>query len=252
VQPEALVAADKPRPRRGNRLLAALPEHDFEKLSTHLIQQSVPRGHILQRRDQPLRVVYFPDESLCWLTNATEDGSTAQVAMVGQEGIVGVEAVFGSRIAMTDAFVHVSCENVGRSLSMDIFRREFERQGAFYSLIHQYAASLMGFLSRSAMCNAWHTAEERCCRWLLEAAIRVGQPELCVTHEVISDLLGLRRSTVTLILGRLSDAGVISTGRGVIHIENREALEARSCNCYKLVTTVFKRLPATHAQFATN
>jgi CRP-like cAMP-binding protein len=243
---------EKTRARAGNRLLAALPEHDYAKLSTHLIQQTVPKGYILQRRDQPLRVVYFPDSSLCWLTNATEDGSTAQVAMVGQEGIVGIEAVFGSRIAMTDAFVHVSCESVGRSLNIDMFRREYERHGAFYSLIHQYAASLMGFLARSAMCNAWHTAEERCCRWLLEAAIRVGQPELCVTHELLSDLLGLRRSTVTLILGRLNDNGIVSTGRGVIHIADRAALETRACSCHTLVSSAFQRLPAADAQFATS
>lgn len=225
----------------GNFFLAALPEDDYQRLFPHLTEQPLARGHVLQRRDQALRLLFFPNQSLCWLTNPTEDGSNAQAAMVGREGFVGVEAVLGSSVAMCDAIVHGAGDHIGHTLSIDVFRREFDRRGALYELARQYAGTVIEGLTRWAACNAWHSAEERCCRWLLEAELRLGQPELSVTHELLSDLLGLRRSTVTQILRRLHAGGIISTHRGLVQLTNHEQLEQRSCACYKPVRTLLDR-----------
>jgi len=226
--------------RCGNHLLAALPEDEYARLYPYLSAQPLNKGHIIQRREQPLRVVFFPDDALVWLVNPTEDGSNAQVAMVASEGLVGVEAVFGSRLAMSDAVVHMTGANAGVALSVDVFRRELERRGALYTLAQQYAGALVQSLTQWVACSALHSAEQRCCRWLLEVEARIGRPELSVTHELLSDLLGLRRSTVTLIVGRLQELGIVSTNRGVIRIHDQQALEEHSCECHKLVTTLFE------------
>jgi CRP-like cAMP-binding protein len=235
------MAIPSTRPR--NRLLAGLPEEDFQRISHHLAPQPVANGHVLHRRDQAIRLVFFPTHSLTWLINPTEDGTNAQVAMVGPEGIVGVEAVFGSRVAMSDAVVNVVGKDAGFAMSVEAFHKEFERHGALYNLARQYAGALVELLTRWAGCNAWHSAEGRCCRWLLEASIRLGRPEVYVTHELLSDLLGLRRSTVTLILGRLHESGIVSTTRGVIRVNDQAALEERSCGCHRLVMQFMDRFP---------
>jgi CRP-like cAMP-binding protein len=240
------MALPSARPR--NRLLAALPDEDFERISLHLAPQPLANGHILQRRDQAMRLVFFPDQSLTWLVNSTEDGTNAQVAMVGPEGMVGFEAAFGSRVAMADAIVNVVGKNAGYAMSIEAFYREFDRRGALYNVARRYAGSVVELLTRWAGCNAWHSAEGRCCRWLLESAIRLGRPEVSVTHELLSDLLGLRRSTVTLILGRLQESGTVSTTRGLIHIDDQAALEERSCGCHKLVVQLFGEWPTSHPQ----
>jgi CRP-like cAMP-binding protein len=240
------MATPSPRPR--NRLLAALPDEDFQRISYHLAPQPVSNGYVFHRRDQPIRAVFFPTQSLTWLINPTEDGTNAQVAMVGPEGLVGVEAVFGSRLAMSDAVVNVVGKDTGHAMSIDAFYREFERRGAFYNLTRQYGGVLVELLTRWAGCNAWHSAEGRCCRWLLEAAIRMGRPDVYVTHELLSDLLGLRRSTVTLILGRLQESGAISASRGVVRVDDQAALEERSCGCHRLVARLFERPPSPEPQ----
>ena len=225
--------------RPGNHLLAALPVEDYSRLAPHLTAQPLPKGYVLQQRDEPVRLVYFPDESLSWLISPTEDGSHTQVAMIGREGLVGIEAVVGSGVAMCDAVIQTMGQHTGHVMSLDAFRREMNRRGALYSIARGYANKLVVSLIRWAACNASHSAEERCCRWLLEAAFRLDRSEVPVTHELLSDLLGLRRSTVTLILRRLHDSGIISTNRGLVRIADRETLEQRSCQCYKLVRELF-------------
>jgi CRP-like cAMP-binding protein len=221
--------------RPGNRLLGALPEEDYQRLAPHLSTQPLPRGYVLQQRDQPVRLVYFPDQSLAWLTNPTEDGSNTQVAMIGSEGMVGIEAALGSQVALCDAVVHTSGDDRGVAIAADAFRRELDRHGPLFSITQRYAGMFIALLTRWAACNASHSAEGRCCRWLLEAAFRMGRPELSVTHELLSDLLGLRRSTVTQILGRLQESGIVSAQRGFVRIEDRTRLDERSCGCDKLV-----------------
>jgi CRP-like cAMP-binding protein len=233
----------RPEDRPGNRLLKALPEEDYHRLAPHLSLQPFPRGYLLQQRDQPIRLVYFPDRSLAWLTSPTEDGNNTQVAMIGREGMVGVEVALGSRIALSDAIVHASGEQHGVAIGADELRRELDRQAALHTIVHRYAGAFLSLLARWAACNAKHSAEERCCRWLLEAASRVGRPELAVTHELLSDLLGLRRSTVTQILGRLQDAGIMTAQRGFLRIDDHTRLEQRSCGCEKPVAELLGESP---------
>ncbi len=225
--------------RHGNHLLAALPDEDFDRLAPHLTEQPFPKGYILQQRDEPLHLVYFPDSSLSGLICPTEDGSNTQVAMVGREGMVGVEAMFGSRVAMCDAVIHSTDEHLGHVMTIDAFHREMNRHGALYSVARQYTGALMVSLARWVACNASHSAEQRCCRWLLEATFRMGRYEVAVTHELLSDLLGLRRSTVTQILRRLHDHGIISTHRGLVRIDDQGELEQRSCECHRVSRELF-------------
>jgi CRP-like cAMP-binding protein len=221
--------------RAGNRLLGALPEEDYRRLAPHLTSQPFPKGYVLQQRDQPVRLVYFPDRSLAWLTSPTEDGNNTQVAMVGREGMVGIEVALGSQVALCDAVVHTSADQHGVAIGVDEFRRELERNGSLARIARHYAGAFVSLLTRWAACNASHSAEQRCCRWLLEAASRVNGPELAVTHELLSDLLGLRRSTVTQILGRLQEAGILTAQRGFVRITEQKQLEQRSCGCEKPV-----------------
>jgi CRP-like cAMP-binding protein len=133
-------------------------------------------------------------------------------------------------------------------MSVEAFHRELERHGAMYNLARQYAGSLVELLTRWAGCNAWHSAEGRCCRWLLEASIRLGRREVYVTHELLSDLLGLRRSTVTLILGRLQESAVVSATRGVVRVNDQAALEERSCGCHRLIMRIMGDVPSPQPQ----
>ena len=219
----------------GNRLLRALPEEDYRRLAPHLTPQPFPKGYVLQQRDQPIRLVYFPERSLAWLTNPTEDGNNTQIAMIGREGMVGVEVALGSQVALCDAIVHTTGDQYGVAIGVDEFRHELDRNGALHTIVHRYAGAFVSLLTRWAACNASHSAEQRCCRWLLEAAARIGRPELAVTHELLSDLLGLRRSTVTQILGRLQHAGIVTAQRGSLRLNEQKHLEQRSCGCEKPV-----------------
>jgi CRP-like cAMP-binding protein len=224
-----------------NRLLAALPPADFQRLLPELVYRPLKLRQVLHKNGDRVREVYFPDRSVCSLVSHMDDGSSVEVAMVGSEGMVGIGAVFGEAVASGDAVVQMP-GNGAYSMTIEVFEREMARRGAFYDVVTRYAQVFVAMLIQSVACNGLHTAEERACRWLLMVSDRLGRDELNVTHELLSTLLGVRRPTVTLVLAQLVKAGMISQVRGGMRIVDRQLLEAASCECYGTVKRMLDRL----------
>ena len=231
-----------------NNVLSSLPAEDYRRISRELRLAPLKTGQSLQRSGEPLQDVYFPDRCLCSLVIRTADGCTAEVAVVGAEGFVGVESAFGMSNAFTDVIVHAAGDAVCHVLSMSSFRREFDEHGAFHAAVMQYAHAFVEGLMQSVVCNGLHSADARCCRWLLHAHDRLAADTLAVTHDLLAAMLGVRRPTVTLIIADLSRRRIVSTSRGAISITDRAALEARACECYRAATRRLDHLvPAASA-----
>ncbi len=224
-----------------NTLLSSLPTEDFQRVSSQLTWRPLKVRQTLHKNGDPISEVFFPGRSVCSITNAMEDGGVVEVATVGREGLVGIGAVLGNSIAAGEAFVQVAGEPAG-VMSIDAFRREMERRGPFYEVVSRYSQAFVALLMQSVACNGLHSAEERCCRWLLMTHDRIGQDEFPLTHEFLAIMLGVRRPTVTLVMAELARAGTVSHVRGHVRIVDREGLEAASCECYRNVRAVFDRL----------
>ena len=232
-----------PSPISANRLLTALPAEESRRILGLLNSRALTSRQILQRRGESVREIYFPSRSLCSLVITMDDGNTAEIAVVGAEGLIGVEAVLGVSQAACDVNVQVAGDGVAHAMSVDAFQRELDRKGMFRSLLMAYVQALVGFVTQSVACNALHSADARCCRWLLHAQDRLATNELALTHELLATMLGVRRPTVTLVMAELIRAGIIETSRGTIRIVDRTALDARSCECYNTVKAQFAPLP---------
>lgn len=217
-----------------NSFLTALPADEFARIAPGLAVVSFRAGHVIQKRGEPLREVWFLDHSLCSFMMTGADGSTAEVASVGSEGFVGVEAFLGVRTAFCDATMHIVGDGIAGVMSVDAFRRELGRCEAFHSHALEYVNIFVGSLSVAVTCNAQHSAEERCSRWLLEAEMRLGSHELPVTHDLLAYLLGIRPPTVSRVLEEFERAGIVSTARGRVQIDDHNALARHACECYQL------------------
>ena len=222
-----------------NHLLAALPAEDLRRVSADLTLETLRPRQRLQKRDEPLCDIYFPGRSLSSLMITMADGSAAETIVVGPEGVVGIEAALGLRQAMCDATVQIAGDAVAYRIRVDAFLRELDRRGPFYTVVTNYAQAFVSFVAHSVACNGLHAVEARCCRWLLHAQDRLGTDQFPLTHDLLSTVLGVRRPTVTLIVGDLVRLGVLSTSRGRTRITDRQAMEARSCECYRTVKRVF-------------
>ena len=234
-----------------NNLLASLPAEDFRRVSADLTWRTLRVRQTLHKNGEPLTEIYFPGRSVCSITNVMEDGGIVEVATVGREGLVGVNAVFGNSVASGDAFVQIAGEPAA-VMGIEAFRREMERRGAFYDAVTRYSQAFVSLLMQSIACNGLHSAEQRCSRWLLMTHDRVGQDEFALTHEFLAIMLGVRRPTVTLVIAELARAGMVSHVRGHIRIVDRKALEGAACECYRNVKMSFDRLlpSAMHAAVA--
>ena len=218
---------------RQNHLLASLPAEDYRRILSQLRSAPLNNRQMLQRRGEPLNDVYFPDRSLSSLVMPMSDGSTPEIAAVGAEGFIGVESALGMARAFSDVTVHAAGDAICHVLSIDSFRRELDHCATFHAAVMHYAQAFVDSLTQSVACNARHSVDARCCRWLLQAQDRLGCDELAVTHDVLASMLGVRRPTVTLVVADLSRDGIISTSRGAIGITDRAALEGRACECYR-------------------
>jgi CRP-like cAMP-binding protein len=227
--------------RTMNNLLASLSHGEFQRVSSEMTWRPTKVRQVLKKRGEPVSEVYFPGRCVCSITNAMEDGATVEVAAVGWEGFIGVSVALGNPIATGDAFVQVAGDPIG-VMGVDAFKRELERRGAFYDLITRYSQAFVALLMQSVACNGLHSAEERCCRWLLMTHDRIGRDEFPLTHEILAVMLGVRRPTVTLVMADLTRKGIISHVRGHVRIVDRPALEAVSCECYRIVKMIFDRL----------
>ncbi|MEH1914783.1 Crp/Fnr family transcriptional regulator [Nostoc sp.] len=226
--------------QRPNKLLAALPDSDYQRLFPYLKLVPLQLHQILYEAGEPITQVYFPDNAVVSIVTTMEDGSTAEVGIVSNEGMVGIPVILGDNTTTTTAFVQVA--GAAMQMNADVFRAEFNRGEAIQTLLLCYVQAVYSELAQGAACNRLHTLEERLARWLLTVSDRLESEDFPLTHEFISQMLGVRRSGVTVAASTLSRAGMIAYQRGHISILNRENLEATSCECYRVIQKEFARL----------
>jgi CRP-like cAMP-binding protein len=234
---------DRPHPtiRPLNKLLATLPPEEYERLQEHLIITPLNLRQVLHKDGQLIHDVYFPSDGACSLTKTMRDGQTAEIATIGSEGVIGAGVFFGDDLSAGDTFVQVAgCS--AYKISRDHFIAEMARREALYDRVTRYTQALLTQVMQTTVCNGLHSAEQRCCRWLLMTRDRVGTNDLKLTHEFMAIMLGVRRPTVTLIMRTLHEAGLVDNTRGTINIVNLAGLEATSCECYQSVKANFHRL----------
>jgi CRP-like cAMP-binding protein len=226
-----------------NRLLAALPDAEYQRLVPHLEYVPLPLKQVLFKRGELIKYVYFPHRAIVSLIASPEEGSNVEVGLMGYEGMVGIPAVLGDNIATTTAMVQR--EDSGMRMEASLLKTEFQQGGSLQSLLLRYTQALYALTLQNAACNRLHQLDERLARWLLLACDRVGSNELQLTQEFISQMLGVRRAGVTEAANRLQSAGLIRYIRGRITILNRQGLEAASCPCYGIIKGEYDRLLGT-------
>ena len=227
--------------RSANKLLAALPAADYQRLLPLLTRTPQKFKQVLHKNGAKIDTVYFPLGGCCSATNVMQDGRMVEVATIGNEGMVGITVFLGGDTAPGDTFIQVAYGDA-MAMPVDVFRKELDGRGAFYDVIGRFAQALQILSMQSVACNTLHSVEERCARWLLITHDRIPTDDLPLTHEFLSYMLGVRRPTVSLVLGTLYKAGVIQNGMKKITVLNRERLEQISCECYGVVKRAFDRI----------
>ena len=217
----------------GNRILAGLPREQFARLVPHLSTVHLERDEVLYITGDQIRYVYFPISGLMSLLATTEAGSTVEVAMVGNEGIIGLPVILKNRIFPYE--VTVQTETEAFRIKAEDLQEEFDKCEALHELILRYLNVLIAEIAQSALCHRFHTVEEALGRWLLMAQDRLNTDSLKLTQEIISHALGVPRTGVTMAAGALQRAGLIRYSRGKIMIVDRARLEANSCECFRIV-----------------
>ena len=223
-----------------NHLLDALPASDYERLASHLELILMPLGDVLYESGAKLRYVYFPTTSIVSLLYVMEDGASAEIAIVGNEGILGISLFMGGDTTPSRAVVQ--SEGHGFRLKAELLKNEFGRFGPTMHLLLRYTQALITQMAQTAVCNRHHSVDKQLCRWLLLSLDRLRTNELFMTQDLIANMLGVRREGVTEAAGKLQKAGLIRYYRGRITVLDRPGLEARSCECYQVVKTEFNRL----------
>ncbi len=230
----------EPAHMTGNHLLAALPNEPYERLRSDLEPMTFALGEVVYESGGPMPYVYFPTTSHVSLLYTMIDGSTAEMGLVGNEGVVGIALFMGGETTPNRAMV----QGAGAAFRMKAksMLDEFKRGGEFQHLMLRYTQALITQISQTAVCNRLHSVEQRLCRWLLMTHDRADSDQLDMTHEFISNMLGVRREGVTVAAQRLQEAGMIKYVRGHINILDRKQLLARVCECYQVVNAEHERL----------
>lgn len=223
-----------------NHLLNALPQEDYERIEPHLESVTLKLGEVLYESGDQMRHAYFPTTAIVSLLYVLENGSSAEIAVVGNEGILGIALFMGGHTTPSRAVVQ-SKGNAYR-LKANLLLDEFNRGGASHNLLLRYTQALITQMTQTAVCYRHHTVEQQLCRWLLLSLDRLHGNALDMTQELIANMLGVRREGVTEAAGRLQRDGLIQYSRGHIEILDRERLEGRVCECYQVVKTEFDRL----------
>ena len=226
--------------RQVNQILAALPESEYQRLVPHLKPVELISGRILLEPNEPVTTIYFPQRAMISLVSIMMDGSTTEIGLVGNEGMIGLSAILGGDHTTSRTIVQVSGSAL--QISAEIIRQEFLRGKKLQKILLLYTQALLTQVSQSAACNRQHNIEERLARWLLSVQDCVLQDELPLTQEFIANMLGTRRSGVTVAAGILQQAGMIRYSRGKITILNQLRLEETACECYRLIQNEFIRL----------
>jgi len=223
-----------------NRLLAALPESDFQELQAKLQPVHFPLGTSLYESGDSLSHVYFPTCGIISLLYVTENGDSAELAVIGREGMVGISLFMGGETTPNRAVVQAACD--AYRLPAKELKAKFAEGGAFQLLMLKFTQALITQVSQTAVCNLHHTIEQQLCRWLLLSLDRLPENAIQMTQELIANMLGVRRQGVTEAAGKLEKRGIIQYARGRITVTDRPALEARCCECYQVVKTESDRL----------
>jgi CRP-like cAMP-binding protein len=237
VPKNASAAAHSPRE---NQLLAALPASDYESLVPALERVPMPLGHAVYESGAPQAHVYFPTTSIVSLLYVLADGATAEIAVTGCEGLVGIALFMGGGTTPSRAVVQSAGH--GYRLKASMLKSEFERGGALQHVLLRFTQALITQMTQTAVCNRHHSVDQQLCRWLLLSLDRLPDNKLVMTQELIANMLGVRREGVTEAAGKLQADGLIKYSRGNITVVDREQLEERVCECYSVVKREYDRL----------
>jgi CRP-like cAMP-binding protein len=223
-----------------NRLLAALPAEEYRRVLGHLELVSMPLGWAVYEADGPQGYVYFPTTSIVSLLYVMQNGASAEIAVTGNDGLVGIALFMGGESTPSRAVVQSA--GYGYRLNASALKTEFVLGGPLQHLALRYTQALITQMAQTAVCNRHHELEQQLCRWLLLSLDRLPSNTLDMTQELIANMLGVRREGVTEAAGKLQDAGLIKYVRGQITVLDRAQLEARVCECYAVVKREMDRL----------
>jgi CRP-like cAMP-binding protein len=238
-EPLKVFMSGSPSPNQ-NHLLAAMPTAEFERLASHLELVAMPLGEVLCESGGQLQHVYFPTNSIVSLHYVMENGASAEIAGVGNEGMLGISLIMGGETTPSRAIVQTA--GYGYRLKAALMLQEFNRAGPVLRLLLRYTQALLTQMSLTAACNRHHSVEQQLCRWLLLTLDRLPSNELTMTQELIASMLGVRREGVTEAAGNLQQAGIIRYRRGHITVIDRSGLNSHVCECYDVVKKEFDRL----------
>lgn len=230
---------------RQNQILDALPVAERERLFPHLTLVALPLGMVLYESGDTLRHIYFPTDSIVSLLYVLKDGASAEIAVVGNDGAIGLALFMGGETTTNRAIVQ-SAGSAFR-LSGSRLKEEFGRHGEMLHILLRYTQALITQMAQTAVCNRHHSVDQQLCRWLLLSLDRLASNNLTMTQELIANMLGVRREGVTEAAGRLQKLGVITYSRGRIAVVDRPRLEQLSCECYAVVKTETDRLRSLHS-----
>jgi CRP-like cAMP-binding protein len=228
-----------PTPKQ-NHLLAALPAAHYKRLLPHLELVPFPLGWAVYESGGTQGYVYFPTTSIVSMLYVMEDGASAEIAVVGNEGVIGIALFMGGDTTPSRAVVQGA--GYAYRLKASLLKRDFECGGPMQYLLLRYTQALITQMTQTAACNRHHSVDQQLCRWLLLSLDRLPSNELAMTHDLIADMLGVRRVGVTVAAGHLQSAGLIHYARGKISVLDRPKLEARVCECYAVVKREYDRL----------
>ena len=223
-----------------NKLLAGLPASEWERLQPHLEAMEFPLKYTFYEPDKLISDVYFVTRGVASLLTLMENGEAVEVSTIGHEGMVGLPLFLGAKTTPGLALMQVPGE--GLRMSAEAFTREVRPGSALHSRLQLFTQALMIQMAQSSACNRLHSVEQRCSRWLLMTQDRAGSEEFQLTQEFLSQMLGVRRATVSEVASELQQQGLIQYRRGIITVLDRERLEANTCECYGIIASEFDRL----------
>ena len=235
-----MATAPKPEPVRKNYLLASLEGEEFERILEIIEPAEYELGRVIYEAGDKMDYAYFPTTAIVSLLYIMEDGATAEIGIIGNDGVLGVSLFLGGDSTSSRAIIQ-SAGKMCRMKGEDL-RREFKRGGRFQDLLLRYTQALMTQISQTAVCNRLHAVEEQLCRWLLLSHDRLDNDKLVMTHDLISNMLGVRREGITLAAKKLAAKKLIKNTRGTIEVLDRQGLEEAACECYQIVNTEYNRL----------
>jgi CRP-like cAMP-binding protein len=223
-----------------NRLLAVLPADDWQRWKPQLEWVDMPLGQVMYESGRTLSHVYFPSTAIVSLLYVMENGSSAEIAVVGNEGVVGISLFMGGETTPSRAVVQSAGQ--GWRMRAQTIKEEFNRAGPVMHLLLRYTLALITQMAQTAVCNRHHSLDQQLCRWLLLSLDRLQGNELVMTQELIANMLGVRREGVTEAALKLQKLGLIRYSRGHITVLDRSGVEARTCECYAVVKKEYERL----------